>query len=511
MNSDKKEFVMPAKSMLQTEEKSTSILVESGGEFVLPDYMPKVQKVLRLEARALPPTRYIGGSSADMSGSVLHTLIYLGEDGEISATVLPSKYDFSIPLKASSAAPKVTAAVDVDSVNHRLSAPRKINIRTRLRAQPKIFTSEDITLQSAGENGVHKLCCELDTVNTLILHSEDITLSESVDTGASDEAKLLWCGSSAAVSDVHVSDSGISVRGDVYVKVLLDEGGNAKMYVKKLPFDEFIDADISKAASAVAVAKVISTEAAKEQNGEVLIDVVLTIEAIADTPCKISAVKDVFCDAGEGKADYRTLQTFKHVLSRCGIYNTGGSVAKSTTGSDEVTSVLDASGTATLDEINVSSGKITAVGRCNINLVFSTADGMLSSADVTLPFNISQNVETPIGMEVSGSAVLSSIRPRVDGANVVFDMDIALCMRAFVCGKEIVVESMDFSAVKPYSKSNYPLGLVYPNGESFWALAKRNHVNPSALAKVNMIDIEPKDYANPEAIADVNLLMLELK
>ena len=93
---EKKELT-PGTQTMQQPAAVSSPLFESGGEFVLPDYLPKVQKVLRLEANALPPTRYMSGSEAQMSGSVLHTLIYLGEDGEMSAAVLPSKYEFTVP------------------------------------------------------------------------------------------------------------------------------------------------------------------------------------------------------------------------------------------------------------------------------------------------------------------------------------------------------------------------------------------------------------------------------
>ena len=75
--SEKKEFAVSAEQTLQTAGGGGNILFESGGEFVLPDYLPKVQKVLRLEANALPPTKYMSGGEAQMRGSVLHTLIYV--------------------------------------------------------------------------------------------------------------------------------------------------------------------------------------------------------------------------------------------------------------------------------------------------------------------------------------------------------------------------------------------------------------------------------------------------
>ena len=53
---DKKEFVIDTKVTLQTEGTMQGQLVECGGEFVLPDYMPVIQKVLRLEAKVLMPS-----------------------------------------------------------------------------------------------------------------------------------------------------------------------------------------------------------------------------------------------------------------------------------------------------------------------------------------------------------------------------------------------------------------------------------------------------------------------
>ncbi len=317
--SDKKEFVLPAKNTVQLEMGGGNIFFESGGEFILPDYMPKVQKVLRMEARVLPPSRYMSASEAQMSGSVLHTLIYIGEEGEVSATVLPAKYEFTVPFTASGELPTVSAAVEVDSLSYRLSAPRKLNIRTRLRACPRVIGTESIAekqLPSGEIEGLHKLCGELDSIRTQILRSSDITVSDAVDIGGGADTRPIWCGSTAAVSDVRVADGGVSVRGEVYVKVLLDDGGKPKMVSKKLPFEEFLDGDAAKGSFATATARVISTEAGKEQDGEALVDVVLALEATVDTPCRTLAVMDAFSEHSEGKVSYRKAPSTRLLCDR---------------------------------------------------------------------------------------------------------------------------------------------------------------------------------------------------
>lgn len=511
--SDKKEFVLPAKNTVQVEQGGGNIFFESGGEFVLPDYMPKVQKVLRMEARALPPSRYMGSGEVQMSGSVLHTLIYIGEEGEVSATVLPAKYEFSIPFAAGGELPTVSAAVEVDSLSYRLGAPRKLNIRTRLRAKPRVIATEDITekqLPNGNITGLHKLGGELDGIRTQILRSSDITVSDAVDIGGGTDTRPIWCGSTAAVSDVRVMDGGVSVRGETHVKVLLDDGGKPKMVIKKMPFEEFLDGDVTKGSTATAVARVISTEAGKEQDGEALVDVVLALEAAVDTPCRVHTVKDAFSELGEGQVEYRKVPTARLLCNRSGVYAVGGSVAKTAAGAVGLSAVLDTSGEATVEEVALADGRLAINGRCMLNTIYTNAEGETASVEYGVPFKVTIDCETPDGAEANVTATLVSARTRPDGENLVCDMDIAVSARAVLRGETVAVDNIDFTSPKVYGKSAYPLCLIYPRGDSLWNVAKKYHVSPEVLAKINTLAISQENYDSTEALADTNVLMLEL-
>lgn len=508
MSSEKKEFVMSAKNILQTEISMPSILVESSGDFVLPDYMPKVQKVLRLDARATPPSKYVGAKDAQMSGDVLHTLVYLGEDGEIGATVLPSKYEFSIPLENISVPQLISAAVDVDTINYRLGGPRKLNIRTRLRAKPHVFGGIDITAEQNPEesDNIYKLYGEIDSVNTVLLNMNEVTVSDSIPISGGENSHLIWCGTSAAVSDVKVIDGGVSVRGEVVTKLIMDDGGAPKFFSKKTPFEEFLEGDVRRGAVAYCYANAVSTEASKQNDNEALVDTVVSIEALVDTPCKIPVLKDVFSDLGEGKTEYREFEAQSLATSRSGIYNVGANV-----NAQGISAVLDTSGSAILDEISANGTKLTAAGRCMLNSICLTGENSISSNEFTVPFKIVIDGEYTDEMTAFGNASLVSARARVDGESITFDMDIALCTRAKKSDKISAVEKYDFTSAKPYNDEEYPLCLIYSSGESLWSLAKKYHVSPKSLAKVNSLDIDEADMQNPEKLASHRALMLEFK
>ena len=511
-NSEKKEFVLSGKNTAQRIQSGGNVLFESGGEFILPDYMPKVQKVLRLEARALPPAQYISGSEAQMSGSVLHTLIYLGEEGEVSATVLPSKYDFSIPLTEGQT-PQVSANAEVDSVTYRLSAPRKINIRTHLRSQPCMYTREEISEEQAPAEipGLHKLYSEFDGMDTLLTRAQDVELSDSIELSGKTEIKPLWCGATAAVTDARAADGGVGVRGDAYVKVLILEAGAPKMLQKKIPFDAFLDADVQKGTTAAASARVISTEAGvSADNSSLMLEVILSIEGRADQPKKIRAVTDAFSETAEGKIEHRPLATDRLLFSRCGVYDIGGSVARSAAGASDATSILDTSGEARVEEASAREGKVSVSGRCAMNAIYMTESGE-SSGEFTIPFKLSFDCETPSGTEVMVEVVLVNARGRSDGDNLVCDGEIALCMRVLRRGEAQVVGKIDFSAPKHYEKNTHPLCLIYPKGESLWTLSKQYHVAPEALAAVNGLNISEEAYTDVQALENAHVLMLELR
>ena len=509
MTSEKKEFVLPANTVLQIGEPKQGILAESGGEFVLPDYMPKLQKVLRLEAKALPPTCYMSVSEAQMSGNVLHTLIYLGEDGEVGATVLPSKYEFSLPFDKKGGAPLITATVDVDSMTYRLNGPRKINIRTHLGVKPTVFSSSDISVQQKPNEikGLHKLYSEMDTLATCIVRSSDIFVSDVISAGALNETRLLWCGSNASVGDIKVSDGGISVRGDVFVKVLAEEGESVRVISKRIPFEEFVECDVDRGGKAVAFANVISTEAAKESNGAVSVDIVIGIEAICDASKKIGIMCDAFSEEASGNIEYTDIVSEKIVLSENFMQSVGGSIAKI----ENIVSIIDTSGKVMIDETVFENGRVRISGKGMLNSIGTDGEGEICSVDYTVPIEIF----IPCG-EVSDAAILNNVsligaRARTDGDNILVDMDISVGMRMTKRESKRVISSLDFSSAEQYQKNSHPICLIYPNGTSLWSLAKKYHVDPESLAKVNSLNISENDYDNPHAISSLRSMLLVLK
>ncbi len=503
--SDKKEFILPSVTNMQTEKSGQNLFFESGGEYVLPDYMPKIEKLLRVETKVLPPSQYISANEAQLTGNLLYSLIYMGDEGEVSATVLSSKYDFAVP-RDSDETSKIIAIPAIDSVNFRIGAPRKLNIRTKLRSQPHIFGEKDISpLVPENETGLHTLCGEIDGVETKILHT-DIAVSETVEISGSENVRLIWCGANAAVTDVRASEGGVQIRGEVCVKLLSTDGSDAKMHIKKIPFEEFLDGELSRKCAACATAQVISTEASIKQGTEVLVDVVLDAVVYADIPRKLEVMFDAFSEDAEVSAEYMEVPCKKSILSRSSIYNVSGSVPLSALNGYKDT--FDASGEAILEEVKAENGKIMLCGKCVMSFIYNT-EGGYSSLEESVPFKMVLEAETAQNVDAIPQVALHSVRTRAEGENLVCDIELAVCVRAYENKGCKAVKSINADKAKKYEKSKTPLCLIYPKGESLWSLSKKHHISPDKLAKTNMLSIGKEEYTSVEALIDSKILMLQ--
>lgn len=127
-----------------------AVWTESSGDFSLPDYMPQIAKMLKVEARIIPSGKYIGSDRAEFSGSVVYSVLYTGEDGVPSYTNLSSDYEYSVPLGAAADCDEVEIYDEptIESTTVRPSGPRKLLSEAELNLCLMLYTKSRSKEQS---------------------------------------------------------------------------------------------------------------------------------------------------------------------------------------------------------------------------------------------------------------------------------------------------------------------------------------------------------------------------
>ena len=118
-----------ANRKLQSEYLSRTMTTDLATEFVLPDYQPEIKRLLRVRAIPLPPDQYLGGSTAEFSGTVEFQVLYAAEDSSLWCVTRREDYRLSCPFDVNdefdlSEGFVCDVKTDVEGVSGRVLAPR---------------------------------------------------------------------------------------------------------------------------------------------------------------------------------------------------------------------------------------------------------------------------------------------------------------------------------------------------------------------------------------------------
>ena len=109
-------------------------LGEVSEEFSLPDYQGEVARIVCVRPQFLLENKYIhdtgSGVFVDFGGTVTYSVIYISSDGELCAVPLSSSYENKIALGEMAELCKLS--VRCESTSCRVSAPRRLTIKTKL-------------------------------------------------------------------------------------------------------------------------------------------------------------------------------------------------------------------------------------------------------------------------------------------------------------------------------------------------------------------------------------------
>ena len=135
---------------------------EAAGDYTLPDYQSDIRRVLHVSQTVLPPSKYITSDSVEFNGTVDYQLIYVGGDGGIYSAPLSGEYSFTVPFDRNADVSddiRILCSVYRDGISARVSAPRRLSIRSRLRANVRILgtiSSETVIMAEDTEENIFR-------------------------------------------------------------------------------------------------------------------------------------------------------------------------------------------------------------------------------------------------------------------------------------------------------------------------------------------------------------------
>ena len=227
--------------------KCADVYTESQVDYVLPDYLGDVRKILFTEASLRPSGRFAGGEEVEFSGIVVYNVVYLDGEGELSSVEFTSDYDYSVKCSCDSYNDSI-ADTRVSNYAIRLVGPRKISAKVSLVGSVRLTESCCVSASGDAFDGTSEP--EINTGNAMIRRSRPSSVVEReyaeavtrLDGAIVDEVSVVYSSAEATVDSVESLEDAACIKGRLRLWAVIKNGDEPAYSVEKLlPFEEKID------------------------------------------------------------------------------------------------------------------------------------------------------------------------------------------------------------------------------------------------------------------------------
>ncbi len=493
---DKKDMQMAADKRLSVPYINQSTVTECGEEFTLPDYYPEVRRVVSTLCRVLPESWYDSGETAEQGGVVAFTVLYLGDDGSLTAVPLTCDFTASVQMpKGDSGAAVISADTAAENVTCRATGPRRLALKARLRT---VFSGEQylgvntaITdMGGDSATAAEKISVQIleKTVPSMRRATGKLTGSVSGEIRERAGTKPVMCDGEIAVTEAVLGDNAVTLRGEAMLWCICF--GADGLYYKtaaKAPFEEklSLDGESLTGGSARGWGRCAAVTVKDSDDGTLTWDMEYDLECEAAENVTVSVADDMYSTMWQGNTDMSECESLSMLKCHTGRLSLSGSGRRSTsvTPADYI---IGSFGKAACDRVDRAGTRLTVTGTAEVR-VLVCGGGEVTDECVRLPFRY----ETDCPADTDGellwrcdvSVIDSSARLEGDQIHVTAELAVSLLAEARCPTAYVSRLSLDRTAEK--ADSDGVVRIYYPSeGETAWDITKKYRIPKNAVTEV---------------------------
>ena len=484
-----------------------SVVTEISGDFTLPDYQPEIKRLLCVSASILPYSKHVGDSEAELVGGIDYYALYTGSDNQVYCAPLSSEYKISVPMEKNELSlVNILADAEIipDSVSGRVTSPRKLNIKCRLKSFARMYGDMPIdkSLSSlAGENQV--LLGRSETTRRIFAQSELARLNDEMILGSADgEVRVINASCHALVNECVVAKGAVSTKGEVYLKLLMCKEPDGKPYcvTRRIPFSEVVSVEGAESGCEASAKGSVCEMEISVEDSRIGIDLGLMLDvSVCKNEC-VTYVKDVYSTSRATDCVYRSIPYLDNGRAFNSNFTQSDSMTLESVGLSPDHKVIDVNGYAHPESPVLEGDRWLFTGKTRFT-VLAERDGEYTSIDIEMPYRYMLDAKhfDADKMYAYATPEVISARARLDGERIGIDAEVM--MRCLISSKKSaqMLESVSFGDEIEKRRGEYV--ICYPTAQdSLWSVAKKYSTTVSRLASTNKLT--PSD--TPDGVETLN-------
>ncbi len=509
---------------------------ELSGDFSLPDYQPEIKRLLRITTQISPPEHYVSGDSMELDGTLDYFVLYMGNDNRLYCAPLSSDYHVALSLAdardtslrditVADGVKNCTFELCTDAVTGRVTAPRRLNLKCKLRTGVRIYEAVDnrIAFSSvSGNDHVERLtetaeCCTLQRmIGETLLLQDDMLLER--DGGA--DTRVVCAEGRVMVQEVIAGQGTVTCRGNVYLKLTTcvdglptEEAPLPSITLRKLPFSQVLEMGEVTPTWHACASGICTNLSVETEEGHLHTELGIILEVLAQENRPITYVKDLYSVKQRSNCTYTTYPFQRALDCFNGNFTLSETLSLAEIGIPSSAQILDVTGTAYPDALTADTERERCIltGHCRFHILMQK-DGEYAFSELELPFRYEKEAAfdpaTQQGSEMTHDAKVQPVicRARMDGERLGLDAEISVCLRTVVEDDFTAVSSVNYSDDITRGRGEYVICFPSPE-DSLWSVAKRYHAPIAALSAANGISPTESPQA-PETLAGIDYLIV---
>ncbi len=502
---------------------------ELSEDYIIPDYITDVKKVLHTFARPKMKSRYINGSKLIFDGEVIFTVLFLTEDENVKSITLTTPYmntaepKYLSDQKGTGDSYILSINPILETVESKLVNPRKLNVKAKLCSRVSVSRRENISPTISGlkrpedELGIERNAKTVSSLHTTQAVGDELNISDDIEIDASlpPVKEILFCGADININEYRRVGDKINFSGEAAV-IIIYTSDDEQIYVavKKIPVNDSLDADkLNVECDYFGGASIASVKTNIENNnyGEnriIELDLTYNIELICVNNEDVELTLDAYSVDYDCDNIFKdiNLYTARHCLNT--NFSVNASKERKEIGAENVKDIIFTFVTVFINDIKKDTvhNKLVVEGNAEISYVVKNENQEISNIkhNVPIKFEPDISVEKEAEFEYVYRTAASNVRGRLDSNNIYCDFEVLLNLMLIDYTHENIVSKTIFDTAKQVSAERAPIVLYYPQpGEKLWDIAKNYNTTCDAISSANNL--------KSNKITDKNVLIIPRK
>lgn len=480
---------------------NTGTLHETSEDFTLPDYLPEIRRIVSCTGAVLPESRYVDRGEVVLSGLVLASVCYVGDDGTLCSFPMNSEYTAKLSLSGHDAealsADGMTVRTALESIGARATGPRRMSLSARMRSGILSTEETELPFELSASDGTECNMSDELSLEKRTFSKEYTTISPLSASGSvsgelreRDGTDIISCEGVCSVSSASADSDVVTLRGDVYIKCLAGDGeGGYFTSNVKAPFEERLAVkeknDGEGACYAMGKVRCASVKLHGGEEGVYTWEAEYDAEAILCRDRSATVTDDVYSTAYESelaRASAPVVRCLAAANPRLSV-----NASKQVTGETGKEAVFSTA-KASVDRTDCSAdGKLTVNGSCTVTAVLADDDGVVSE-EITVPYRYECDCKKPDGavLPVMCDVCVISSEATLEGDKLSVSCELNFSILGLESTDVGYVSRVQLRRDAPagIGKSTVKLYFPYEN-ETAWDIGKRYHCEMNCIKKTD--------------------------